>query len=199
MLAQGRAGKLLPPAGAAGGPSGRGQPVLGPLLSHLPCGLRDAGCSNSVIREALRWATDEALLLYARANVAYDTELRSSAANATVSSIRVPTVLSGPSAPGVGTGGGPAMGGDVRPSSGLADVEDPSEEVVSNAVGVSGTAAGLRDDVAAGSNLPDVDSDLRAFSGISLSMSALRAAAARPLEGSTAEGEDGGGVSDDDA
>ena len=165
----------------------------------LACALRDAGCSNAVIREALRWATDEALLLYARANVAYDAELRASAASATVSSIRVPTVLSGPSAPGVGTSGGPAMGGSALPSSDLADIEDPSEEVVSNAVGVASTAASLRADVVAGNNLPDVDSDLRAFSGINLSMSALRAAATRPLEGSTAEGEGGGEASDDGA
>ena len=54
-------------------------------------------------------------------------------------------------------------------------------------------------DVVAGNNLPDVDSDLRAFSGINLNMSALRAAATRQLEGSTAEGEGGGEASDDGA
>ena len=40
----------------------------------LACALRDAGKTNAEIREALRWATDDALVLYARANLLANAE-----------------------------------------------------------------------------------------------------------------------------
>ena len=60
----------------------------------LACALRDAGKTNAEIREALRWATDDALILYTRANLLADAEMRAGAARANVESVRVPTVLS---------------------------------------------------------------------------------------------------------
>ena len=60
----------------------------------LACALRDAGKTNAEIREALRWATNDALVLYARANLLADAEARANAASANVESVRVPTVLS---------------------------------------------------------------------------------------------------------
>ena len=132
----------------------------------LACALRDQCLPNSVIREALRWSTDEALLLYARANVASDAGIRASAASAEVDSIRVPTILSGGGARSgsVGTPT-PASAGQVA-STGPAQMADPSEEVVKRALGNAAVASQVQGEVVGGDNLPDVDSDLRTFAGI---------------------------------
>ena len=157
----------------------------------LACALRDAGFPNAVIQETLRWATDEALLLYARANVSCDAEIRARAASAHVDSIRVPTVLSStPSS---------AQPMDVESAALLeasaiqepVDPGMPSEATMEQALRTAATAARRRGAVAAGSDLPDVDSDLRAFSGMSLNMGPLQREAARPIDGPAGADEDG--------
>ena len=60
---------------------------------HAPFGTL-ARPSHAEIREALRWATDDALILYARANLLADAEMRASAATTNVENVRFPTVLS---------------------------------------------------------------------------------------------------------
>ena len=63
---------------------------------YLACALRDQGVPPDTIKEVLRWASDQALALYARANVAADAAVRASAANSTVDSVRMTTVLAAP-------------------------------------------------------------------------------------------------------
>ena len=56
---------------------------------YLACALRDQGVPPDTIKEILRWASDQALALYARANVEADAATRASAATAHVDSVRL--------------------------------------------------------------------------------------------------------------
>ena len=67
----------------------------------------------------------------------------------------------------------------------------PSEATMEQALRTAATAARRRGAVTAGSDLPDVDSDLRAFSGMSLNMGPLQREAARPIDGSAGADDDG--------
>ena len=121
--------------------------------------------------------------MYARANVAYDADIRARAADATVDSIRVPTVLSGSAS---SKGGGAAS--EVEETL-PALVEDPSDDEVQRALDASEAAVRVRDDVSVGNDMPDVDSDLRAFSAIGANIGSLRREAEKPLDSAFADEE----------
>ena len=154
----------------------------------LACALRDAGVPNDAIREALRWSTDEALLLYARANLSYDAALRARAASADVSSVRVPTVLSvdqqaQEEARRLGTAMDSPLPEPVA-------VGFPSPAALSQSLRAVSLAAAARGAINKGT-LPDVDSDLRALSEVATSMNELRREAERPIDTAAVVGRDG--------
>ena len=150
----------------------------------LACALRDAGKTNAEIREALRWATDDALILYARANLLADAEMRAGAARANVESVRVPTVLSSASraAEELRRLGSAVVGASEKS---LAIDELPASvpnQVISNSIEVTTTAATRLHAIDTQAELPEVDSDLRVFSEISMGLANLAKQAARPIE-----------------
>ena len=158
----------------------------------LACALRDAGKTNAEIREALRWATDDALVLYARANLLADAEARANAASANVESVRVPTVLSAAS----------RTARELRKFAGIHAIDiDTSEavaslpasvpnDVLSRSVGNTAAATSRQQSVDVVAELPEVDSDLRAFSEISINITSLANQAARPIETRNDDGSD---------
>ena len=150
----------------------------------LACALRDAGKTNAELREALRWATDDALILYARANLLADAKMRAGAARANVESVRVPTVLSSASraAEELRRLGSVVVGASEES---LAIDELPASvpnQVISNSIEVTTTAATRIHAVDTQAELPEVDSDLRVFSEISMGLANLAKQAARPIE-----------------
>ena len=150
----------------------------------LACALRDAGKTNAKIREALRWATDDALVLYARANLLADAEARANAATANVESIRVPTVLSAASR----TARELRNFAELRASDTEASAQIASSptsvplDVLSKALHNTTAATSRQQNVETEAELPEVDSDLRTFSEISINLSNLAKQAARPIE-----------------
>ena len=141
----------------------------------LACALRDAGKTNAEIHEALRWATGDALILYARANLLADAEMRAGAAAANVESVRVPTVLS--SAPRAAEelrriGSDVAVANEESMAIDELPVSVPNQ-VLSNSIAVTAAAATRLHAVDTQAELPDVDNDLRVFSEISMGLANL--------------------------
>ena len=150
----------------------------------LACALRGAGKTNAEIREALRWATDDALVLYARANLLADAETRANAASANVESVRVPTVLSVASRTAEELRR--IVGMNAVDATTLAEIEvlpaSVPEEVLSRSVENTAAATSRHQAVDVEAELPEVDNDLRVFSEISINMTNLAKQAARPIE-----------------
>ena len=125
--------------------------------------------------------TDDALVLYARANLSADAEMRAGATTANIDSVRVPTVLSSTSRT---TEELRRLGNavvSVCEMSGESQASIP-EQVVQKSIAVAATAATRVQAVDTHAELPEVDNDLRVFSEISMGMASLAKQAARPIE-----------------
>ena len=69
----------------------------------------------------------------------------------------------------------------------LAQVANPPEEVLKRAIDNAAVAARAQGEIVGDDNLPDVDSDLRTFAGISEHFARLDREARRPIDGALDE------------
>ena len=136
---------------------------------YLACALRDQGVPPDAIKEILRWASNEALALYARANVEADAATRASAAAANVDSVRTTSIpgLSGLGAPSAADLARTLAGAPARPSAFHGDVNHTRREAM-----VSGALARRSIDI--DTSRPEVDADLDVFANIHASSAALQ-------------------------
>ena len=141
---------------------------------YLACALRDQGVPPDVIKEILRWASNEALALYARANVEADAATRASAATANVDSVRTTSIsgLSGLGAPSAADLARTLAGAPARPSAFHDDVgHTRRESMVSDALS--------RRSIDLDTARPEVDTELDVFASIHASAAAIQRQADR--------------------
>ena len=153
---------------------------------YLACALRDRGVPPDTIKEILRWASDHALALYARANIEADAATRQSAGEASVNSVRMTTVLA------AGSEGSPSLAQSLfppRPTAPSAFEHDADhtqrESVVADAL------AGVT--LNSSAPVPVFDSELHVFAAINAASTALTRqaqAASRENDATSDEGSD---------
>lgn len=137
---------------------------------YLACALRDMGVPNDVIKEIVRWASNEALALYSRANIETDAATRASAASATVDSIRTTSITSRAHSdtPLTDYARACALSGKGRTPSAFSDDTDHSRREAMVARALSQRSIDLN------APQPDIDSELGVFAAIDASASAIQ-------------------------
>jgi len=154
---------------------------------YLACALLAVGASPETIKLMLRWASDEALHIYARMNIAVGTGLRRAATSATVHSVRatnLPNMLPGAPPTRVGADGAAEW------------AEEPAAAELQRRAALRARAA-VADVRAVDRGLvPETDLD-HVFHNISIHQEASEAQAARD-DARLDRGEDGGDDDDSD-